>query len=313
MAAGAKIAGTAEVVRAAVLGSPIRHSLSPVLHAAAYEVLGLDWTYGAHEVDEAGLAAFVASLDGRWAGLSLTMPLKRAAIPLCAQVSDLARDVVAVNTLTFAPDGTLRGDNTDVPGLIGALRSAGIGGVTSAAVLGGGATAASALAALAGLAAEHVTVYARGEGRAREMDSLAERLGVAVTTRPWADAAAGLTEPLVIATTPGGSADALAGSVPLLPSVLFDVVYDPWPTPLAAAWAARGGRVVSGLELLVHQAALQVELMIGAAQDVPVLVAAMRAAGERALAARGGGNGNAPVRPLVGCEEAGGNCPPTDF
>jgi shikimate dehydrogenase len=276
--------------RAAVLGSPVRHSLSPVLHAAAYRELGLDWTYTAHEVDEAGLAGFVRGLDGSWAGLSLTMPLKRAAIPLCDGIGELARAVHAVNTLTFA-DGRVRGDNTDVPGLVGALRDAGVGQVPAASVLGGGATAASALAALARVCDGTVRAYVRGPARAQEARDLAGRIGMPVETRDWADAAAALTAPLVVATTPAGAADHLAAAVPDAPGVLFDVVYSPWPTPLAAAWAARGGQVVSGLELLVHQAALQVVLMTGpylegAEVDPADLVPAMRAAGEAALAAR---------------------------
>ena len=271
---------------AAVLGSPIRHSLSPVLHAAAYDRLGLNWTYTAHEVDEAGLAGFVEALDERWAGLSLTMPLKRVAIPLCAEITPRALAVSAVNTLTFDPDGSLRGDNTDIPGLVGALRAAGVAPLPSAAILGGGATAASALAALSEFGVEVVAAYVRGPDRAREMSDLAEGLGVAVVTRDWADAARALDEPLVLVTTPAGAVDALARAVPGAPGVLFDVVYDPWPTPLAAAWSAAGGRVVGGLELLVHQAALQVELMTGQALDLPPLVAAMRAAGEAVLTER---------------------------
>ena len=294
MAEGAPVRANAGAVapgrRAAVLGSPVRHSLSPVLHAAAYRVLGLDWAYTAHEVDEAGLAGFVAGLDtstvpGGWAGLSLTMPLKRAAIPLCDEISALARDVHAVNTLTFA-DGRTKGDNTDIPGLVGALADAGVFTVDEAAILGGGATAASALAALTQVCTGPVEAYVRGPARAAEMTDLADRLGAEVAPRDWADAAAALRAPLVIATTPAGSADALADHVPPAPGVLFDVVYAPWPTPLAAAWAARGGTVVSGLELLVHQAARQVRLMTGRDLDLDPIVVAMRAAGEAALAAR---------------------------
>jgi shikimate dehydrogenase len=107
-----------------------------------------------------------------------------------------------------------------------------------------------------------------------------ERLGVAVRTAAWEDAVQALDAPLVIATTPAGAADALAGAVPDAPGALFDVLYDPWPTPLATAWAARGGAVVGGLDLLVHQAVLQVEQMTGRS---PAPLAAMRAAGEAAL------------------------------
>ncbi|MCF3100878.1 shikimate dehydrogenase [Streptomyces roseoverticillatus] len=271
--------------RAAVLGSPIAHSLSPVLHRAAYAELGLGgWTYDRFEVDEAALPAFLGKLDGSWAGLSLTMPLKRAVIPLLDEVSDTAAAVEAVNTVVFTEDGRRLGDNTDIPGIAAALRERGVTRTASAAVLGAGATASSALAALAGICTGEVTVYVRSEARAAEMREWGERLGVAVRTEDWARAAEGLTAPLVVATTPAGATDALAEAVPDRPGALFDVLYEPWPTPLAAAWDARGGTVLGGLDLLVHQAVLQVEQMTGCARAP---LAAMRAAGEAALAARG--------------------------
>ncbi|MGW1075388.1 shikimate dehydrogenase [Streptomyces sp. NPDC002537] len=272
--------------RAAVLGSPIGHSLSPVLHRAAYAELGLaEWTYDRFEVDEAGLPGFFEGLGaaGEWAGLSLTMPLKRAVIPLLDAVRDTAASVEAVNTVVFTPDGRRVGDNTDIPGIVAALRERGVERVESAAVLGAGATASSALAALARICSGKVTAYVRSEARAAEMCHWGERLGVAVTTADWSRAAEALTAPLVIATTPAGATDELTAAVPDRPGTLFDVLYEPWPTPLAAAWSARGGAVLGGLDLLVHQAALQVEQMTGRA---PAPLGAMRAAGEAALAAR---------------------------
>ncbi|MEV7617848.1 shikimate dehydrogenase [Streptomyces sp. NPDC089799] len=269
--------------RAAVLGSPIEHSLSPVLHRAAYEELGLaDWSYDRFEIDEAALPDFVAQLGPEWAGLSLTMPLKRAIIPLLDGISETAASVEAVNTVVRAEDGRLTGDNTDIPGLIAALRERGVDKVDSAAVLGAGATASSALAALSRICSGEVTAYVRSRARADEMRQWGERLGVSVRTADWADAAAALEAPLVIATTPAGTTDALAGAVPESPGTLFDVLYEPWPTALAAAWSERGGKLLGGLDLLVHQAVLQVEQMTGR----PGPLAAMRAAGQRALDAR---------------------------
>lgn len=271
------------VRRAAVLGSPVAHSLSPVLHRAAYEQLGLEnWTYERYEVDEEGLAPFLDALDEQWAGLSLTMPLKRAVIPLLDEVSATARSVESVNTVLLH-EGRRIGRNTDIPGMVTALRERGTSRVERAAVLGAGATASSALAALAHVCEGEVAAYVRSEERAREMRGWGERLGVKVRTAPWAEATEALTAPLVISTTPAGAADALAGRVPDRPGTLFDVLYDPWPTPLAAAWAERGGTVVSGLDLLVHQAVPQVELMTG---REPAPLEAMRAAGEAALHAR---------------------------
>ncbi|MCM2579462.1 shikimate dehydrogenase [Streptomyces meridianus] len=274
--------------RAAVLGSPIAHSLSPELHRAAYEALGLTgWAYDRFEVDEAALPGFLAELPpGDWAGLSLTMPLKRAVIPLLDGISDTAAAVEAVNTVVFGPSGRLVGDNTDIPGMAAALRERGIEKVDRAAVLGAGATASSALAALARICTGEVTVHVRTSARADEMRRWGERLGVPVRIADWTDAAAAFDAPLVIATTPAGTTDPLAAAVPERPGTLFDVLYEPWPTPLAAAWRARGGAVVGGLDLLVHQAVLQVELMTG---RTPAPLAAMRAAGMRALAARSAG------------------------
>ncbi|MEV7868607.1 shikimate dehydrogenase [Streptomyces sp. NPDC088124] len=269
--------------RAAVLGSPIAHSLSPALHRAAYAALGLDqWSYGRFEVDEAGLPGFLEEVRGdpSWAGLSLTMPLKRAVIPLLDEITGTAASVEAVNTVVFGEGGRRTGDNTDIPGMIAALRERGVEKVETAAILGAGATASSALAALAVVCAGPVTAYVRSEARATEMRGWGERLGVEVRIADWAEADGALGAPLVIATTPAGTADVLADAVPGAPGTLFDVLYEPWPTPLAAAWSGRGGALVSGLDLLVHQAALQVELMTGRS---PAPLDVMREAGTAAL------------------------------
>ncbi|NBM16514.1 shikimate dehydrogenase [Streptomyces sp. GC420] len=270
--------------RAAVLGSPIAHSLSPVLHRAAYRALGLTgWSYDRFEVDEAGLPAFLEKLDASWAGLSLTMPLKRAVIPLVDEISDTAASVEAVNTVVLTEDGRRLGDNTDIPGMIAALRERGVDKLESAAVLGAGATASSALAALSRICDGPVTTYVRSQARADEMRRWGARLGVDVVVADWTDAARAFGAPLVVATTPAGTTDALAEAVPERPGTLFDVLYEPWPTALAAAWSNRGGAVVGGLDLLVHQAVLQVEQMTGRS---PAPLDAMRSAGEEALAAR---------------------------
>ncbi|MFC8087314.1 shikimate dehydrogenase [Streptomyces sp. NPDC057340] len=270
--------------RAAVLGSPIAHSLSPVLHRAAYAELGLaDWTYDRFDVDEAALPGFFEELGPEWAGLSLTMPLKRAVIPLLDSVSATAASVDAVNTVVFTEDGRRTGDNTDIPGIVAALREHGIEKVETAAVLGAGATASSALAALARICTGEIAVYVRSAARAAEMRGWAERLDVDVRIADWSDAAEALRAPLVVATTPAGATDTLAAAVPEMPTTLFDVLYDPWPTALAARWSAYGGAVVSGLDLLIHQAVLQVEQMTGRS---PAPLAAMRKAGEHALAGR---------------------------
>ena len=278
-----------------MLGSPIGHSLSPVLHRAAYAALGLDgWVYDAYEVTEDRLAGFLADLDPSWAGLSLTMPLKAAVLPLLDGASPLVEAVGAANTVLLR-DGRRLGENTDVPGMVAALESAGVGGsVPSAAVLGGGATARSALAALAAVTGE-ATAYVRTPARAGALTATAEAVGLRLDVRSWSAAAEGLAAPLVVNTTTAGAADALVAGVPRSVGTLFEVLYDPWPTPLAAAWAARRGIVVDGLELLVRQAVLQVGLMTGvdleaaggegapARPGVADLAALLRATGERAL------------------------------
>lgn len=284
--------------RAGVLGSPISHSLSPVLHRAAYAELGLDWAYDAHEVDEGTLPGFLTGLDARWAGLSLTMPLKRAVLPLLASVTPLVRAVGAANTVLPLPapgpapgPADVRalqwhGENTDVPGLVAALRAASAeplaqqarsAGPARAAVLGAGATACSALAALRELGVVEPVVLARDPTRTGELTAAARRLGVSPRLAPW-----GTPPPVdvVVVTTPAGAADGLAARLPgRVSGLLIDVVYAPWPTPLARAWQAGGGAVVGGFELLLQQAARQVELMTG----LPAPVAAMRAAGKAAL------------------------------
>lgn len=259
--------------RAAVLGKPIAHSLSPVLHTAAYRALGLDdWTYQAVECDERGLPEV---LDGDWAGLSLTMPLKRAVLPLLDQVEPLAAEVGGANTVVFA-DGVRHGYNTDVHGMVAALNEAGAGKPDSATILGAGATACAALAALRELGLTEAVALARDRTRAGDLLAAALRLGMAVDVRPLS---AGVRDgDLLISTVPAGAADFLAertGVLPLEPCAVLDVVYAPWPTPLARAAIEAGLPVAGGASMLLHQAARQVELMTG---REPAPVAAMRAA-----------------------------------
>ena len=269
--------------RAAVLGSPIAHSLSPVLHRAAYAAMGLDdWAYAAVECGEDGPAALLDGLGPEWAGLSLTMPLKRVALGLVDTVSDLAVKVGGANTIVFR-DGRRHGDNTDVYGIETALAEAGLKAPATALVLGGGATAASALAALAGLGTREAVLAVRTPERAAGAAGVGERFGLAVRVVTLDEAPAHLPAELVVSTLPGRAADAYAGPVAESGAALFDVVYAPWPTALAAAVERAGGTVVGGFGMLLHQAVLQVALMTGR-DDVPV--EAMRAAGEAELARR---------------------------
>lgn len=264
--------------RAAVLGSPIAHSLSPALHRAAYAALGLDWTYDAVDVDEAGLPAFVDSLDASWVGLSLTMPLKQAVLPLLTSVSPLAALVGAANTVVFGDDGSRTGENTDVPGMVTALRSVGVVPAPPVAtVIGGGATARSAVAALAELGVGRVEAYLRRPSAGDELVELGDRLRLPVVVLSLAAIGPSALEvPIVVSTVPGGAADDLAGLVPpVRPGVLLDVAYSPWPTGLAAAWLEAGGPVASGHDLLLWQAVDQVRLMTGLEPPVEAMRAAL--------------------------------------
>src|SRR5712692_2271669 len=225
-------------MQAAVLGSPVAHSLSPVLHRAAYRALGLSgWSYQAIECTEAGLPGLLAGCGGDWAGLSLTMPLKRAVLPLLDRVEPLAAEVGGANTVTFA-DGISRGHNTDVPGMIAALGEAGVSPAGPALILGGGATACSALASLRGLGEADATVAVRDPARAADLLAAASRLGMRVRLtafgehehedRDWR---------LLISTVPAGAADKYAERIfrtALVRPAVLDVVYHPWPTRLAA-------------------------------------------------------------------------------
>ena len=275
-------------MRAAVLGSPVAHSLSPVLHRAAYVYLGLDWTYEARECGAAGLPGLFAGLGPEWAGLSLTMPLKAAVIPLLDDIDRVALRAGAVNTVLLH-GGRRAGLNTDVPGMTAALAERGVVPSGTVTVLGAGATARSALVSLATAGWQAVTVYARRPELADSLRLALDGDAVELTVRPWDQAPAGLAAPLVVSTVPAGVADPLADCDLPESSTLFDVVYAPWPTRLAARWLATGGAVVGGLDLLVHQAALQVVLMTRTQAPVAELVEIMRDAGLAALAGSGRG------------------------
>jgi len=248
--------------RLAVLGSPIAHSKSPALHRAAYERLGLDWAYDAVEVDGAGLAAFVASRDATWRGLSLTMPLKQDVLPLLDEIDELAVLAGAANTVLFA-DGARLGFNTDIGGIVRALGEAGLERAGTGVLIGGGATAASALVAMAELGATTVHLLLRRPEAAEPLVALGRRLGLVVLVSPLAELARLADAELVVSTVPGGTDLGVAASEALMRrATLLDVAYSPWPTALAAQWFAAGGTVVHGLEMLLHQALLQVRIFV---------------------------------------------------
>ncbi len=280
--------------RCGVVGDPVAHSLSPVLHAAAYAELGLGWVYGADRVAEGALAAHVRALDATWRGLSVTAPLKREALALADVVSARARLAGGANTLVLS-DAGVHADNTDLPGAVAALAEAGVDDVRRVALLGAGATAASVGLAVCDLGAVEVTVWAREPARAAgtaatiRSHPTAPRVRVRplgeLTEHPGPTGATGgegLDDDLVVSTVPAGAQSPSLVQCCAGVAAVFEVLYDPWPTPLAAAASAAGRVVVGGLDLLVHQAGLQLTAFTG----LPAPLATMRAAGAAALAAR---------------------------
>lgn len=266
--------------RLAVWGDPIGHSRSPALHGAAYRALGLSWEYDRRRVGEADFEAELAGLGREWRGLSLTMPLKHIAARTADAHDPHARLTGAVNTLLLAPDGPV-GFNTDVGGLVRSLREAGATEVGTARILGAGATATSALVALAELGATRVEVVARRAEAAASLRTLGEALSLRVDVASFEEPAPHDVD-VTVGTLAGGvdlgvAADRFAAAGGLL----VDVVYGDWPTPLAGAWERAGSTAMSGLGMLLHQALLQVRIFVGGDPDLPVadearVLAAMR-------------------------------------
>ncbi len=268
--------------RAAVLGHPIGHSKSPLLHRAAYEYLGFHCTYDAVDVPEEQAAAFAAALrdpaaaEPRWAGLSVTMPLKAALLPAMDRLTSMAAALEVLNTVTFEYTDSgvvLTGHNTDVTGIVRALRHAGSRPEPRIAILGGGGTACAAVAAAGMLGAAEVSVYARGSRQAANgtagVQAAGARTGTTVALHPWEDAAAACSAAdVVISTLPPRAADPLAETLAAAAgdrtaAVLLDVAYDPWPSRIAQVWAQAGGTIVPGQEMLLYQAVEQVKLFTG--------------------------------------------------
>jgi shikimate dehydrogenase len=279
------------VTRCAVVGTPIRHSLSPAMHAAAYDELGLaDWSYGAVELSPEELEGFLDGLDEQWRGLSLTMPLKRTVVPLLDSLDDHARRSNAANTVLLGEKRRI-GFNTDVPGAAAAMAERLRDPVRSAVVLGGGATATSVLLALADRGCTTARLLVRDPARVEETVAT-------VSAHP----AAPVVEVGLLSETDAVAADLVVSTIPVsaqtpqllaacasVPAV-FEVVYDPWPTPLARAASDSGRVLVSGLDLLAHQAVLQLQVMTGRSVEVELL----REAGRAELARRA--VENAPTR-----------------
>jgi shikimate dehydrogenase len=260
--------------RLAVLGHPIDHSLSPTLHRAAYEVLGLDWSYDREDVTEDQLDDSVSSRDASWLGLSLTMPLKYRATEIADVVDADTALTGACNTLLFDHETNQKfGYNTDVAALasvvVDAARSISDGGdvPASIAVLGGGATAVSAIVAAARAGVESVDIYVREPRRASNAVVAAQASGVLASVHDLASFCETASSTVTICTLPGPVGVDLPAA-DLAGRILIDVAYSPWPTTRAVAWQAAGGSAVSGLHMLVRQAVLQVRVFVSGSPEV---------------------------------------------
>jgi len=255
------------------------------MHRSAYAHLGLDWTYEAVELVPDTLGPFVAGLDASWRGLSLTMPLKRTVVPLVDSLDRWSRASGVVNTLVL-DDGRRLGSNTDVPGAVAAITERVQDPVRTAVVLGGGATATSVLLALGELGCEEARVLVRDPARAEEtVATVSAHVGAPQVSVGLIQEAADLRADLVVSTVPAAAQTPELVRACDAAGAVFEVVYDPWPTPLLAAALDSGRPSVDGLDLLGHQAVLQVELMTG----LPVPVGLLRSAARAELARRKGG------------------------
>lgn len=266
-------------MKLAVLGNPVAHSLSPLLHRTAYDQLGLPHTYEAIEVTVENFHDFIAKLDDTWLGLSLTMPLKEVGFNVASEVSATAKQTGSINTLHFANTDNGRvitADNTDVYGIAQALREAGAAHPKTASILGAGATARSAIKALSGLGVSDILIIARNQVKAAACIDLGNELGINIDT---------VIEPaqnlfamdVLINTTPSGVADDFVHYVANSQGVLLDVVYNPWPSKLVQAWQQKGLKVAPGYEMLLHQAVRQIEIFTGLIPDVENMRSALLA------------------------------------
>lgn len=267
-------------MKAGVAGYPIDHSLSPTLHSAAYESLGVDIDYGLYPTQAEDIAPLIQGLDKTWAGLSLTMPLKQVVIEHLDFVDGLAKMVGAVNTVCYQPTNDfVVGFNTDVYGIAQAIREVGDIEIPSAVILGARATASSALASCVELGIkDHITLAARNHGGPGSAVAAASRMNLSPKLVKINEKLVGALPGtgLLISSLPAGVADTLAHQIDeeapdLSGLTVLDVVYHPWPSALVRAAQNRGARIVPGWAMLLHQAVSQVRLFTNRTPDVDAM------------------------------------------
>ena len=268
----------------AVLGQPIEHSKSPTIHLAAYRVLGEDWAYGRAEVNKGFLRTFIGGLEDPWDGFSVPMPLKEEATRFADDLDEFAKQTGATNTLVRDEKGTWHGYNTDVFGIYQAVRERTSTSINTSLVIGSGATATSAIAAIAKLApGSKVKVHARNPKTRKELLNFAKSLGLK-TSRIWGLVNTIASADLVVSTVPAHAMDAQAEELENLGlwkpnGLLLDVAYSPWPSKIASLWINRGGQVASGFEMLIWQAVAQIRIFRSGnpSQELPNEIAVVEA------------------------------------
>lgn len=258
--------------RCAVLGSPISHSLSPAMHRAAYRELGLDWDYQAIEIRAGGLEYFLARTDETWRGFSVTAPLKHEAAAIAQDKTPDVHKLGVANTLVRTGAGWAA-SNTDVPGAISALHAVGVDRISTVRIYGAGATAISFAYVASKLGAQSLDLRVRDPERAHETARFAESLGLVVEISPIS-AAPTQTVDLVVTTVPSSALAGFEHGMVSMSHAIFDVVYDPWPTPVMQSAQADGQPLVTGIDLLAHQAVLQLAAMTGEHVSPDVLTGA---------------------------------------
>lgn len=253
----------------AVLGSPISHSLSPTLHSAAYSCLGLDWRFSALDVDKDSFSSFISSLTDDYRGFAVTMPLKQEAFSNAGTHDFLSSATQSTNTLVCSwESGTLSltSYNTDVFGIVHALSDAGCTQARHVAIIGSGATAASGIAAAAQLGAEHVSIISRNANEG-PLSQVAEAVGIPISFSSLGSCDELDPCDVALSTVPGTVELSLAGIPRREQSFLLDVAYSPWPSQRAIEWKKQSGIAVSGLEMLLRQALIQVRIFVLGSPD----------------------------------------------